>query len=268
MSYTKLDSNIINSSIWLEDKDTKILWITMLAMSDQEGYVGAALPGLARNAGLSLEECGAALDKLMQPDPHSRSQFKEGRRVEKVDRGWNIINYKTYRDKDHSSRAKYYREWRIKKRQQDGKVSEDSDTENCCANVVQRYPVSVSVFNTNSLFNNKELISITDDEKFIFELWCEKCGMHPATMRRKLVETIIGGIRDHIHKGVDVLTQFVSNYSGKGPYFAAAFLEWEKIKHESDNEARKTAQISLKRQENMRLLQRLKNPDKVNPGAS
>ena len=46
MSYTKLFSEIVTSTIWSEDDKTRILWITMLATSDQHGEVMAKLAGL------------------------------------------------------------------------------------------------------------------------------------------------------------------------------------------------------------------------------
>lgn len=45
--YTKLFSSIIDSTIWRESKETKIVWITMLAKADRYGVVEASLPGLA-----------------------------------------------------------------------------------------------------------------------------------------------------------------------------------------------------------------------------
>ena len=95
--FVKIFGSILDSSIWAEDIATKILWITMLAMADEHGFVNAAKSGLARRAGITPEQCEKALTVLEGPDPESKSQEYEGRRIEKVDGGWVLLNYEKYR---------------------------------------------------------------------------------------------------------------------------------------------------------------------------
>lgn len=96
-SYTKLFSSIVTSTVWMEDSDTRIVWITMLALADKHGEVQGSVPGLARLSGVSMEACEKALHKFLTPDPHSRTEDAEGRRIEKIDGGWSLINYNKYR---------------------------------------------------------------------------------------------------------------------------------------------------------------------------
>jgi hypothetical protein len=96
-TYTKLLSSITASTIWMEPNPTRITWITMLAMCDQNGHVFASVPGLAHIARVSLEECVAALECFLAPDPYSRSSDNEGRRIEPVDGGWRLLNHATVR---------------------------------------------------------------------------------------------------------------------------------------------------------------------------
>jgi hypothetical protein len=96
--YTKLFSSIVTSTVWQQDKETKIVWITMLALSDKDGYVAGSIPGLAHVAGVGIEECKQALENLEQPDPYSRTHDYEGRRIEPIDGGWLILNRAKYRD--------------------------------------------------------------------------------------------------------------------------------------------------------------------------
>jgi len=118
-SYTKLFSSLITSTIWQEDNPTRILWITMLALSDSVGKVEGSIPGLARMAGITIADCEKAMAKLQSPDPYSRTKEHEGRRVEDADGGWIILNRAKYRDK-HADRKEYYkrymRDYRIKNR--------------------------------------------------------------------------------------------------------------------------------------------------------
>lgn len=97
--YTKLFSSIVSSTVWNEDDGTRLLWVTMLAICDGDGLVEASVPGLAHQARISVDKARAGLKKLESPDPDSRTPDNEGRRVEKVNGGWRILNYEMYREK-------------------------------------------------------------------------------------------------------------------------------------------------------------------------
>lgn len=99
IGYTKLFGSILDSTVWLEDAPTRLVWVTMMAMADRNGLVEAAVPGLAVRARVTLPECEAALVKFLAPDPYSRSEEYEGRRIEKVDGGWRLLNHQKYRDR-------------------------------------------------------------------------------------------------------------------------------------------------------------------------
>lgn len=96
--YVKLFSSILHSSIWSAPSDTRLVWITMLAMADLDGYVRAAPSGLARAANVPLDACLAALAILEGPDPESGTEEYEGRRIEAVPGGWMLLNYAKYRN--------------------------------------------------------------------------------------------------------------------------------------------------------------------------
>lgn len=95
--FTKLHSGIIYSSIWEEDNYTRILWITMLAMSNSTGEVIVAPKRLYKVANIPADKCRLALKKLSSPDADSRTSDNEGRRIEKIQGGWLILNYFKYR---------------------------------------------------------------------------------------------------------------------------------------------------------------------------
>jgi len=119
MAYTKLFASIVSSTLWSEDSDTRVVWITMLAMADKHGEVTATIPGLARLAGVSLEACEAALVNFLAPDKYSRTETAEGRRIEKIEGGWALINHGKYRrlaSKEDSVEKNAERQRRFKKR--------------------------------------------------------------------------------------------------------------------------------------------------------
>ncbi len=97
--YTKLFNSILASTIWREDDKTRLVWITLLALTDTNGVVEASLPGLADLARVSLEDCERALENLHKPDKYSRSKDHDGRRIETIDGGWLVLNRAKYRDK-------------------------------------------------------------------------------------------------------------------------------------------------------------------------
>ena len=106
--FTKLFASIVSSSIWRSSKETKIVWVTMLAMADKEGEVWASVGGLADMARITKEECRKALDELLLPDDDSRTTEHEGRRIERVDGGWRVLNYVKYRDLGRGEERREY----------------------------------------------------------------------------------------------------------------------------------------------------------------
>jgi len=96
-NYTKLFNSIVTSTIWTEDDKTRIVWITMLAIADQNGEVQASIPGLARLAAVSISDAEIAISKFLGPDPYSRTPENDGRRIAKIDGGWELLNHAKYR---------------------------------------------------------------------------------------------------------------------------------------------------------------------------
>jgi len=119
-TYTKLFHSILDSSIWRQSKETRLVWITVLAMTDRDGIILASVPGLADRAKVSLEECQSALKVLMGPDKWSRDKGNEGRRLREVDGGWEVLNHRKYRELMSKEERKEYNrvkqaEYRVKK---------------------------------------------------------------------------------------------------------------------------------------------------------
>lgn len=117
--FVKIYGSLVFSSVWRESKDTKILWVTMLALADPTGFVEGSVSGIAHVAGLTREECVAALAALSAPDPDSKTPDNEGRRIEAVPRGWRILNYEMYREmrtRSQDEAARRQRESRARRR--------------------------------------------------------------------------------------------------------------------------------------------------------
>ena len=97
--YNKLFTKILDSSIWMESTPTRIVWITLLAAMDQDGFVAlASLQNVAHRARVTLNEAKAAIEVLQSPDAVSPDQEHQGRRIERVPSGWMVLNAAKYRD--------------------------------------------------------------------------------------------------------------------------------------------------------------------------
>lgn len=132
LSFTKLFSSITDSSVWQESSDVRIVWVTLMAMSDPLGRVHAAIPGLARRANVSREATEQALTVFLSPDPDSRSKDHDGRRIEEIQGGWRLLNYATYREmRDEEARKEknriYQERFRSKTESKESKILSDKN---------------------------------------------------------------------------------------------------------------------------------------------
>lgn len=96
--YTKLFSSILDSSVWDYDSDTRVVWITLLAKSDRDGFVRSTINALARSARVDRAKVEEALNKFLNPDPDTLTSDYEGRRIERLEGGWRILNHTKYRE--------------------------------------------------------------------------------------------------------------------------------------------------------------------------
>ena len=97
--YNKLFTKILDSSIWLAPDPHRLVWITLIAAMDQNGYAAfACAENLASRARVSVDETKAAIAAFEGPDPYAPEQEFEGRRIERVDGGWFVLNAEKYRN--------------------------------------------------------------------------------------------------------------------------------------------------------------------------
>ncbi len=137
MAFVKLDTGILNSTLW-DDRAGRDVFITALLMAEPielteptptlqvraiedggftippgwYGMVHAAGVGIIRQSLVDTTEGMDALDRLSAPESGSRSQDFDGRRLVRIDGGFIVLNYMKYRDRDYSAaiRSQRYRE--------------------------------------------------------------------------------------------------------------------------------------------------------------
>lgn len=101
-TYIPLFASTLDSSLWSLDGNCLKVFLTLALKADPEGYVSAAIDGVARAAALPVAEVIQHLKRLEGPDEFSkdlaRSPANGGRRLERVAGGWRVINIEWYRE--------------------------------------------------------------------------------------------------------------------------------------------------------------------------
>jgi hypothetical protein len=96
--YNKLFVKILDSSIWLEDMPTRLVWLTLLAAMDRDGFCRfAAVENLAHRARVPIDDTKRAVTVLEAPDTNSSNPANDGRRIERVQGGWIVLNADDHR---------------------------------------------------------------------------------------------------------------------------------------------------------------------------
>ena len=119
MGFTKLDDRLLMSSLMREPAETFKVFIAILSACGPDGISRVSVSGLAGACFMSINLVRRAIKTLESPDPDSRTTIEEGRRIRRVDGGFQVINYFKYREWSYSTakdavRKRKYR-MRIKK---------------------------------------------------------------------------------------------------------------------------------------------------------
>lgn len=121
---------LLGSSLMDEALPTRWLMVCFLAHADATGFVRCQTPGAAaRLANLTLRQATRALDDLARPDPESTSPAADGARIVRVRGGWQIVNYRTYREmRAYSEGPSAVRMRRLRERRRAGDVTCDAQS--------------------------------------------------------------------------------------------------------------------------------------------
>lgn len=99
-TWTPLWSKIVDSSIWCEPDTVRIVFITMLALKDSDHVVRHSAFQLGQRAKKTEDEVLKALKVLSSPDKKRlEPQPYDGRRIQRVEDGWLMLNGEEYRKK-------------------------------------------------------------------------------------------------------------------------------------------------------------------------
>lgn len=98
--------------------DAQHVFMCLIVHTDRDGHVELPPPVISTICGLPLERVELALAVLESPDPDSRSDVKDGRRLEATGKGrWYIINHQLYQGmRDDDERMRQNREAQTRSR--------------------------------------------------------------------------------------------------------------------------------------------------------
>ena len=210
--FTKLYSSILDSSIWSEDLCTRVVWISFMAKADKNGMVIAAPDRMASAANVPLSKFKASLQKLMAPDPDSKTPDNEGRRLEKIQGGWQILNYKLYREMGRAQERKDYlrqkkREERAKKRDVNTLSTPVNNSQHC--QPIAEAKAEAEAKKKPSVrfdYENRILTGLTDED---YSFWEEA---FPAVNIRQDIKSAVQWLIDNPKKRKKQLRRFFSNW--------------------------------------------------------
>jgi hypothetical protein len=112
--FVKLFSSILDETLH-GVPETRGVFVDILLLADREGVVDMTAAAIAGRTGRKMEEVEKAIAILESPDPDSRSDVADGRRLVRLydNRlwGWRVVNYLTYRGiRDEEDRRRQNRE--------------------------------------------------------------------------------------------------------------------------------------------------------------
>src|SRR5262245_12091909 len=85
--------DLLDSTIWEMSDSAVRVWATLMLLADENGDVWCTEEALARRARVRGDRVRKALDAFLAPDPKSKNQDHEGRRLIPLSRGWHLVSY-------------------------------------------------------------------------------------------------------------------------------------------------------------------------------
>lgn len=122
--YGKIFHSIYDGTL-AEDWRALITFQQLIVLCDADGIIDMTPQSIARRTGIPIEHIEAGLSILTEPDPQSRSDKEDGKRILPIDDrgwGWQIVNHKFYRDlRTADDRREYMRNYMRNKRKEESK---------------------------------------------------------------------------------------------------------------------------------------------------
>jgi hypothetical protein len=131
-TWIPLWTSTVDSTLWEEGPDTRVMFLTMLMLRDPDQVVRLPLRVLAKKANLDENreqaylKAEAALKVLEEEDKHSlERQEHGGRRIERVEGGWLVINGQKYDDEMRNLYSRMRKTKKQRERRESARAAEE-----------------------------------------------------------------------------------------------------------------------------------------------
>lgn len=193
--YNKLWRKILDSSIWLEDANTRLIWLTLLASMDSDCIARfSTIQNLADRARIPVTATQKAITCLESPDRFKPEQEHEGRRIQRVEDGWFVLRGPEYQEWEKIQQKRELIRKRVERHRQK-QVDQDSVTN------VTRYSVTRNTGNAcNAPSRVTPVVLCSKEEKDLTYFLCE---IRKLEWRDKDSVTVEQEFVNQVAKGAD-----------------------------------------------------------------
>lgn len=146
-----------------ESIPARYVFMTLIAIADQDGDVIGTDVAIARRINMPLGEFRDAVASLMRDDPDSNSKDEAGKRIIPCssERGYHLVNYGKYRGiKTEVHRKDYMRKYMHEYRTNGKTKNDDVNSVNSVNKFTELTSVSASVSGSSSVPNSKETYAL------------------------------------------------------------------------------------------------------------
>ena len=130
--YGKLFESMYDGTL-VESWQALITFQQMIILCDADGTIDMTPGAISRRTGIPLEHIEAGIEVLENPDPHSRSDGEEGRRIVRLDGhrswGWYLVNHKKYKHLQDTDTVRAQNRERKRRQREREKASRDGHEE-------------------------------------------------------------------------------------------------------------------------------------------
>jgi len=116
--YGKIFDSIYDGTL-AEDWRALITFQQMIVLCDADGMIDMTPHAISRRTGIPIEHIEAGIKILENPDPYSRTDADEGRRIMRIDShrpwGWHIVNHTKYKNLQDSDMIRAQTRERVRK---------------------------------------------------------------------------------------------------------------------------------------------------------
>lgn len=130
--YGKIFDSIYDGTL-ADNWQALITFQQLIVLCDADGIIDMTPTAISRRTGIPIEHIEAGLKTLESPDPYSRTEGNEGRRIQLLDEhrpwGWYIVNHKKYKalqDADTIREQNRLRKQRQRERSKESQTVTDS----------------------------------------------------------------------------------------------------------------------------------------------